>query len=176
MLDPLEDIYALIEKGIVHDPPVSVRDGGIIKEGYDEEVDELRSITIHGKKWIAQLEAAEKARTGIKSLKVGFNKVFGYYLEVTKANLSSVPDNYIRKQTLANAERYITQELKEWENKILGAGEKLAQREYFFHEIRENIAENAKRIQKTAGVIAHLDVLLSLPKYHWRTVTLNRKS
>jgi DNA mismatch repair protein MutS len=162
LLDPLEDIYALIEKGIVHDPPVSVRDGGIIKEGYDEEVDELRSITIHGKKWIAQLEAAEKARTGIKSLKVGFNKVFGYYLEVTKANLSSVPDNYSRKQTLANAERYITQELKEWENKILGAGEKLAQREYFlFHEIRENIAENAKRIQKTAGVIAHLDVLLS---------------
>ena len=161
LLDP-QDIYALIEKGIVHDPPVSVRDGGIIKEGYDEEVDELRSITIHGKKWIAQLEAAEKARTGIKSLKVGFNKVFGYYLEVTKANLSSVPDNYIRKQTLANAERYITQELKEWENKILGAGEKMAQREYFlFHEIRENIAENAKRIQKTAGVIAHLDVLLS---------------
>lgn len=162
MLDPLEDIYELIEKGIYDDPPVSVRDGGIIKEGYNSEVDELRSITVNGKQWIAELEAEEKSRTGIKSLKVGFNKVFGYYLEVTNANLSSVPEHYIRKQTLANAERYITQDLKEWENKILGAGEKLCHKEYnLFVEIREKIAEASKRIQMTAGVIAHLDVLLS---------------
>jgi DNA mismatch repair protein MutS len=162
LLDPLTDIYDLIEQGINNEPPVSTRDGGIIKDGYNEEVDELKSMTTHGKEWIAKLEATEKARTGIKSLKVGFNKVFGYYLEVTRANLSSVPDNYIRKQTLANAERYITQELKDWENKILGAGEKLAQKEFsLFNEIKENIAQNAKRIQQTAGVIAHLDVLLS---------------
>lgn len=162
MLDPLEDIYHLIEKGINDEPPVSTRDGGIIKAGYDREVDELRTMTIHGKQWIAELEAEEKTRTGIRSLKVGFNKVFGYYLEVTNANLSSVPEHYIRKQTLANAERYITQDLKEWENKILGAGEKLYHREfYLFNDIRENIAEASRRIQQTAGVIAHLDVLLS---------------
>jgi DNA mismatch repair protein MutS len=161
-LDPLTDIYDLIERSINNEPPVSTRDGGIIKEGYSQEVDDLRSMTTHGKEWIAQLEAKEKARTGIKSLKVGFNKVFGYYLEVTNANLSAVPGDYIRKQTLANAERFITQELKEWEDKILGAGEKLAQKEYFlFNEIRESIAGNARRIQQTAEVIAHLDVLLS---------------
>ncbi|MEL7566465.1 MAG: DNA mismatch repair protein MutS [Dehalobacterium sp.] len=161
-LDPLEDIFQLIERSINDEPPVSTRDGGIIKKGYDSEVDELRNLTIHGKQWIAELEAKEKTRTGIKSLKVGFNKVFGYYLEVTNANLSSVPEHYIRKQTLANAERYITQELKEWENKILGAGEKLSQREFsLFNDIREKIAEASKRIQQTAGVIAHLDVLLS---------------
>lgn len=162
MLDPLEDIHVLIERSIQDEPPVSTRDGGIIKKGYDEDVDELRAMTLHGKQWIAELEAKEKMRTGIKSLKVGFNKVFGYYLEITNANLSAVPDHYIRKQTLANAERYITQELKEWESKILGAGEKLNQREfYLFNEIRENIAQGSKRIQQTAGVIAHLDVLLS---------------
>ncbi|WP_276538590.1 DNA mismatch repair protein MutS [Dehalobacterium formicoaceticum] len=161
-LDPIQDIYQLIEKAIQDEPPVSIRDGGIIKEGYHEEVDELRAITLHGKQWIAQLEGEEKTRTGIKSLKIGFNKVFGYYLEVTKANLSLVPDHYMRKQTLSNAERYITEELKEWENKILGAGEKLALREFsLFNEIREKIALAAKRIQQTALVVAQLDVLLS---------------
>ncbi|WP_214659104.1 DNA mismatch repair protein MutS [Candidatus Formimonas warabiya] len=160
--DPLEDISILVEKSINDDPPLSTREGGIIKEGYDGEVDELRGITSHGKQWIAELEAKEKNRTGIKSLKVGFNKVFGYFIEVTHANLSSVPDHYVRKQTLANAERYITQELKEWENKILGAGEKLASREYeLFHAVRETIALSAGRIQQTARVIAQIDVLLS---------------
>lgn len=161
-MDPLQDVYQLIEKAIQNEPPVTIRDGGIIKEGYDEEVDELRANTLHGKQWIAQLEAKEKTRTGIKSLKIGFNKIFGYYLEVTKTNLSLVPEHYIRKQTLANAERYITEELKDWENKILGSGEKLALREFkLFNEIREKIATYAKRIQQTALVVAQLDVILS---------------
>ncbi|MDD2498366.1 MAG: DNA mismatch repair protein MutS [Desulfitobacteriaceae bacterium] len=160
--DVLDDIYILIDQAINDDPPVSLREGGIIKEGYDEEVDELRSITSGGKKWIAGLESKEKAATGIKSLKVGFNKVFGYYIEVTNANLNAVPDNYIRKQTLANAERYITEELKEWENKILGASEKLTSREYeLFCYARNQITLSTARIRRVAAIIAQLDVLLS---------------
>ncbi|MGI6712801.1 MAG: DNA mismatch repair protein MutS [Bacillota bacterium] len=158
----LEDICHLLNQALVNDPPISSKDGGIIKDGYDKEVDELRSITKHGKSWIADLEAKEKNNTGIKSLKVGYNKVFGYYIEVTNANLASVPIHYIRKQTLANAERFITHELKEWENKILGASEKLASREYqLFLDIRQQIAEVSTIIQKTAAVIAQIDVLLS---------------
>lgn len=160
--DPLDDIYQLLDRAIIDDPPVSPKDGGIIKEGYDEDVDEFRSITLNGKKWIAGLEAKEKASTGIKSLKVGFNKVFGYYIEVTNANLNAVPEHYIRKQTLANGERFITGDLKEWENKVLGASEKLFAREYdIFVQIRKEISCSDQRIQKAAALIAQLDVLIS---------------
>lgn len=161
-LDVLQDIYELIEKAIVDDPPMSVKDGGIIKIGYDEEIDNLKTATTEGKNWIIQLEAEEKEKTGIKNLKVGFNKVFGYFIEVTKSNLNQVPDRYIRKQTLTNAERYITEELKNLENQILGAEEKVVNLEYeAFTKIREEIARNVKRLQRTANVISTLDVLAS---------------
>ncbi|MDK2798638.1 MAG: mismatch repair protein MutS [Clostridiales bacterium] len=162
-LDVLEDIYQLIESSIVDDPPLSVREGGIIKEGFNEDVDKLRKATTEGKEWIAKLEYEERGKTGIKNLKVGFNKVFGYFIEVTKSNLASVPERYIRKQTLANCERYITPELKEIENTILGAEEKIVQLEYqIFSEIRDKIASQVDRIQKSAKVISVVDVLCSL--------------
>ena len=161
-LDELEDIHELIEQSIVEDPPMTVKDGGIIKMGYDEEVDKLKTATTEGKNWIIQLEADEKEKTGIKNLKVGFNKVFGYFIEVTKSNLSQVPDRYVRKQTLTNAERYITEELKNLENQILGAEEKVVILEYnLFTKIREEIAKNIIRLQKTATVVSTLDVLSS---------------
>ena len=161
-LDELEDIHELIEKAIVEDPPMTVKDGGIIKMGYDEEVDKLKTATTEGKNWIIQLEADEKEKTGIKNLKVGFNKVFGYYIEVTKSNLSQVPERYVRKQTLTNAERYITEELKNLENQILGAEEKVIILEYnIFTKIREEIAKNIVRLQKTATLVSTLDVLSS---------------
>ena len=161
-LDELQDIKELIERAIVDDPPMSVKEGGIIKLGYDEEIDKLKTATTEGKNWIIQLEADEKEKTGIKNLKVGFNKVFGYFIEVTKSNLNQVPDRYIRKQTLTNAERFITEELKNLENQILGAEEKVINLEYnAFTEIREEIAKNIKRLQKSATVVATLDVLAS---------------
>ena len=161
-LDELQDIYELIEKSIVDDPPMTVKDGGIIKLGYNEEVDKLKTATIEGKNWIIQLEAEEKEKTGIKNLKVGFNKVFGYFIEVTKSNLDQVPERYIRKQTLTNAERYITEELKNLENQILGAEEKVVSLEYdLFTKIREEIAKNIIRLQKTATMVSTLDVLAS---------------
>ena len=161
-LDELQDIYELIEKSIVDDPPMTVKDGGIIKLGYNEEVDKLKTATTEGKNWIIQLEADEKEKTGIKNLKVGFNKVFGYFIEVTKSNLDQVPERYVRKQTLTNAERYITEELKNLENQILGAEEKVVSLEYdLFTKIREEIAKNIVRLQKTATMISTLDVLAS---------------
>ena len=161
-LDELQDIYELIEKSIVDDPPMTVKDGGIIKLGYDEEVDKLKTATTEGKNWIIQLEAEEKEKTGIKNLKVGFNKVFGYFIEVTKSNLDQVPERYVRKQTLTNAERYITEELKNLENQILGAEEKVVSLEYdLFTKIREEIAKNIRRLQKTATMVSTLDVLAS---------------
>ena len=161
-LDELQDIKELIERAIVDDPPMSVKEGGIIKLGYDEEIDKLKTATTEGKNWIIQLEADEKEKTGIKNLKVGFNKVFGYFIEITKSNLNQVPDRYIRKQTLTNAERFITEELKNLENQILGAEEKVVNLEYnAFTEIREEIAKNIKRLQKSATVVATLDVLAS---------------
>ena len=161
-LDELQDIYELIERSIVDDPPMTVKDGGIIKMGYDEEVDKLKTATTEGKNWIIQLEADEKEKTGIKNLKVGFNKVFGYFIEVTKSNLDQVPERYIRKQTLTNAERYITEELKNLENQILGAEEKVVSLEYdLFTKIREEIAKNIIRLQKTATMVSTLDVLAS---------------
>lgn len=161
-LDELQDIYELIEKAIVDDPPMTVKDGGIIKIGYDEEIDTLKKAQTEGKNWLINLEADEKEKTGIKNLKVGFNKVFGYYLEVTKSFLKQVPERYIRKQTLANAERYITEELKNLENQILGAEEKVVVLEYnAFTEIREEISKNIVRLQKTSEVVSTLDVLAS---------------
>ena len=161
-LDELQDIHELIEKAIVDDPPMTVKDGGIIKIGYDEEVDKLKKATTEGKNWIIQLESDEKQKTGIKNLKVGFNKVFGYFIEVTKSNLDQVPERYIRKQTLTNAERYITEELKNLENQILGAEERVVNLEYeAFIQIRGEIAKNVKRLQTTSEVISTLDVLTS---------------
>lgn len=162
-LDALEDIFAMIENGIIEEPPLLMHDGGIIKEGYHEEVDRLRKAKTEGKQWLAELESKEREKTGIKNLKIKFNKVFGYYLEVTNSYKELVPDYFTRKQTLANAERYITPELKELEDVILGAEDKLTVLEYeLFRTIRESIAAEVVRIQKTAKAVAHLDVLASL--------------
>ena len=162
-LDALEDIFSMIENGIIEEPPLLMHDGGIIKEGYHEEVDRLRKAKTEGKQWLAELEAKEREKTGIKNLKIKFNKVFGYYLEVTNSYKELVPDYFTRKQTLANAERYITPELKELEDVILGAEDKLTVLEYeLFRTIRESIAAEVVRIQKTAKAVAHLDVLASL--------------
>ena len=161
-LDELQDIYQLIEKAIVDDPPMTIKDGGIIKLGYDEEIDKLKTAQTEGKSWLVQLEADEREKTGIKNLKIGFNKVFGYFIEVTKSYLNQVPDRFIRKQTLTNAERYITEELKTLENQILGAEEKVVNLEYnVFVNIREEISRNVVRLQTTSEVISSLDVLTS---------------
>lgn len=161
-LDTLDDIYEIIDKTIVEEPPISVKEGGLIKLGYDEEIDKLKTATTDGKNWIIQLEAEEREKTGIKGLKVGFNKVFGYYIEVTKSNIGLVPDRYIRKQTLTNGERYITEELKNLENQILGAEEKVVNLEYnVFVEVRDKIEAQVERLQKSAGIIAMLDGLCS---------------
>ena len=161
-LDILEDIYNIIDVAIVEEPPISVKEGGIIKKSYNEEIDKLKMATTDGKNWLIQLEANEREKTGIKGLKVGFNKVFGYYIEVTKSNISLVPDRYIRKQTLTNGERYVTEELKKLENELLGAEEKVINLEYnAFCEIREIIEKQLLRIQRTADIVATLDVLNS---------------
>ena len=162
-LDELKDIYELIEESIVDEPGITIKEGNLIKFGYNEEIDILKKATTEGKNWIINLEAEEREKTGIKGLKVGFNKVFGYFIEVTKSNLSMVPDRFIRKQTLTNCERYITEELKNLENQILGAEEKVITLEYnIFIQIREKIEQNLQRLQKSANIIACLDVLCSL--------------
>ena len=161
-LDVLADINALIENAIVDDPPISIAEGGIIKLGYNPEIDKLKTAMTQGKTWLVELEAREREKTGIKGLKVGYNKVFGYFIEVTKSNLSLVPENYIRKQTLTGGERYITEELKELESQVLGAEEKVVSLEYnAFVEIRTKIKEQIERVQKSANIIAMLDVLCS---------------
>ena len=162
-LDSLEDVKDLIDRAIIDDPPISVRDGGIIKDGFHEEADKLRGAKTEGKNWLAQLEAKEKEKTGIKNLKIKFNKVFGYYFEVTNSFKDLVPGYFIRKQTLANAERYTTDELKELEDVILGAEDKLFSLEYsLFCQVRDSVANEVLRIQKTARAIAGIDVLASL--------------
>ena len=162
-LDPLEDLYALISRSIEDDPPITVREGGMIKEGFSEEADRLRQAKTEGKDWLAKLETREKDKTGIKNLKIKFNKVFGYYFEVTNSFKSMVPDYFIRKQTLTNAERYTTDELKELEDIIMGAEEKLVSLEYdLFCQVRDEIAAQVLRIQKTAKAIAAVDVFCSL--------------
>ena len=162
-IDEMPDILDQIERSIVEDPPMTIREGGIIKDGYDRDLDELISISRDGKKWIAALEEKERKRTGVNSLKVGFNSVFGYYIEVTKTNTDLVPDDYIRKQTLVNAERYINQELKGYEYTVLNAEDRRREREYnLFVGIRGEIAKEIKRIQATASHIANLDAIISL--------------
>ena len=161
--DTLSDIYNLIQKSIREDAPFSVRDGGIILEGYNEEVDNLRSIMTDGHLWIDKITQQEREATGIKTLKINYNKVFGYYIEVTKSLINLVPDTYIRKQTLSNCERYITQELKDVEATILGAADKVCALEYnLFQEIRQKIALESERIRKTANLVATIDVYNSL--------------
>ena len=162
-MDALEDIYGWIHSAIEEEPPISVREGGIFKNGYHEEIDKLRQAKTEGKDWLANLEAKEKEHTGIKNLRIKYNKVFGYYFEVTKSFLDQVPENWIRKQTLTNAERYTTDELKEMEDVILGAEDRLYNLEYaVFCELRDKIFGQMKRIQDTASVIAFLDMLASL--------------
>ncbi|MDO5539870.1 MAG: DNA mismatch repair protein MutS [Eubacteriales bacterium] len=162
-MDVLEDIFSLIERSIQDEPPISVREGNIIREGFHEEVDRLRNAKTEGKTWLAQLETKEREATGIKGLKIKYNRVFGYYLEVTNSYKDLVPDYYTRKQTLANAERYITPELKELEDIILGAEDRLVSLEYdLFCEIRDKIGAEILRIQQTAKAIAGIDVFTSL--------------
>ena len=162
-IDAMEDVRSLIEASILEEPPISVRDGGILKEGFHEEVDRLRKAKTEGKTWLVELEAKEREKTGIKNLRIKYNKVFGYYLEVTNSYKDMVPEHYMRKQTMSNAERYITTELKELEDIILGAEDKLVGLEYeLFREVRDKIAAEVLRIQKTAKAVAQLDVLASL--------------
>ncbi|MCD6336264.1 MAG: DNA mismatch repair protein MutS, partial [Candidatus Latescibacteria bacterium] len=159
----VSDVTLLIQKAIVEDPPLTLSDGGLIRPGYDAEVDELREISTSGKGWIARLQATEQKRAGIPSLKVKYNKVFGYFIEVTKPNLDRVPEDYIRKQTLVNAERFITPELKEYEAKILGADERIGELEYaLFVKVRDQVARKTGAIQRIAAAIAGLDALRSL--------------
>lgn len=162
-LDSLEDIHNLIDKAIIEDPPIAIREGGIIKEGFHEDIDHFRYAKTQGKTWLAELENQDRERTGIKNLKIKYNKVFGYYFEVTNSYLGMVPPDYTRKQTLANAERYTTPKLKELEDSILNAEDKLYTLEYdVFCEVRDAIAMEIERIQKTAKAVARLDVFTSL--------------
>ena len=162
-MDPLEDLSGLIRKAIVDEPPMVQREGGIIREGYNEDVDKFRRSRTDGKKWLAELETREKERTGIKNLKIKYNRVFGYSLEVTNSFKNLVPENYVRKQTLTNAERYITQELKDLEDLILGAEDRLYTLEYeLFCDVRDKVGAEVARIQRTAKAVAALDVFASL--------------
>ena len=162
-MDLLEDVVKLIDDAIVDDPPMVIKEGGIIRSTFDEEVNKLRTASTEGKNWVLGIEAKEREATGIKNLKVGFNKVFGYYIEVSKGNIPLVPDRFIRKQTLTNGERYITEELKEIESTILGAQEKVVNLEYeIFMKIKDQIASQIKRLQQTSHSVAQLDVLSTL--------------
>ncbi len=162
-LDTLDDVCERINSSICQEPPVSIREGGMIREGFNTDVDELRSIMTDGKSWINRVVEVEKERTGIKTLKIGYNKVFGYYIEVSKSFINQVPDDYIRKQTLANGERYITNELKDMEATILGAADRLHSLEYdIFCSVRGFVADNSTRLQKVAALLARLDTYQSL--------------
>lgn len=179
-LDPLEDICSILDESIDEEPPITVREGGIIKDGYREDVDNLRNARTMGKDWLAALEQEERDKTGIKGLKVKYNKVFGYYFEVTNSFKDLVPDYFIRKQTLTNAERYTTDKLKELEDTILGAEDKLVALEYdIFCEIRESIAAQVERIQRTARAIARTDCMVSLStvatRYNYVKPKINEK-
>ena len=162
-IDPLADCADKIEKTIVDDPPLTIREGGIIRKGANADADRLRDIMDGGSGTIAAIEASEREKTGIRTLKVGFNRVFGYYIEVSKSFMDQVPANYIRKQTLANCERYITQELKELENQVLTAKDRLTALEYqIFTSLREELARQAARVQESASAVAAADTLCSL--------------
>jgi len=162
-IDPLDDVYSLIDAAIIDDPPITIKEGGIIKPSFNSELDTLKSAMTDGKNWLAELESREREKTGIKNLKIGFNKVFGYYLEVTKSNLSQAPEYFIRKQTLSNCERYITEELKNIEDTVLGAEEKVKDLEYsLFLDLRDKILLQVARIKGTAENVAKLDALSAL--------------
>ena len=162
-LETLEDIYNKINTAIREEPAVSVREGGIVADGFDRDVDYLRSVMSDGKSWISRIAEEERARTGIKTLKIGYNRVFGYYIEVSKSFVNMVPEDYIRKQTLANGERYITQELKDMEATILGAADRLNSLEYeIFCGVRDYVAAASSRLQRVAAILAKLDVYASL--------------
>ncbi|MFC1499275.1 DNA mismatch repair protein MutS, partial [Verrucomicrobiota bacterium] len=162
-IEPMPQLTDLIKKAIVDEPPAVIMEGGIIRGGYNAELDELRLIASEGRKWLAEYQASEQARTGIKTLKVRHNRVFGYYIEVSKGQADKVPEDYVRKQTLVNAERFITPELKEYENKIIGAHDRAVELEYeIFLDLRNSIAAETVRIQKAAEALAQLDVLASL--------------
>jgi DNA mismatch repair protein MutS len=162
-VEDFDDLFQLLESSIVGNPPLTLKEGGIIKPNYDQELDALREIGREGKGWILQLEAQERKKTGISSLKVRYNQVFGYYIEVTKSNLHLIPEHYIRKQTLVNAERFITPELKEFETKVLGAEEAICQLEYrLFEEIRKRVSDETPRLQRTASAVAVIDILTSM--------------
>ncbi|HEV2129546.1 MAG TPA: DNA mismatch repair protein MutS, partial [Longimicrobiaceae bacterium] len=162
-MDPLEDVRSLVEEAIDPAAPPTLAEGGVMRTGYDAELDELRAVRDGAVDWIARLQARERERTGIGSLKVGFNKVFGYYIEVTRANLDRVPEEYHRKQTIANGERYVTPELKEWEERVLGAEEKITALEArLFTELRGRVAREVPRLQRLADQVASLDVLAAL--------------
>ena len=162
-MDGLPEVTDLLARSIVDEPPLSLREGGLIKDGFDADLDELRAISRGGKNWIAEMEKAERERTGIKSLKVGYNAVFGYYIEVSRPNLPQVPDSYIRKQTTAQGERFITPDLKEMEAKVLGAEEKIVAREYdLFCRVRDTVATHAAPVLKVAQAVARLDVIAAL--------------
>ncbi len=161
-LEGFEDLYNLIDKAIIDEPPVNIKEGGIIKSGYNSHIDELRDIKVTGKSKIAEMEEAEKKKTGINQLKIGYNKVFGYYFEVSRLNASKMPAYFERKQTLANSERFVTEELRELENKILNAEEKLADIEYaIFSDIRKYASEQADSLRKLAKIISELDLVIS---------------
>ena len=163
LLEPCEEIVSLLERSIVEDPPTHLRDGGVIKDGFDREIDELRSLLRDGRGWMARLESSEREKTGIKSLKISYNNVFGYYLEISRANLHLVPQDYIRKQTLANAERFITPELKEMESKVLSAQERsISLEQEIFAGLCKKIAAEARTVQERAAALAKLDVLVAL--------------
>jgi len=162
-IEPLPELVELIQSAIEEVPPPALKEGGIIRSGYHQELDELRNAATEGRKWLAEFQSSEQRKTGIKNLKVRHNKVFGYYIEVTKANLNLVPPDYVRKQTLVNAERFITPELKEYEHKILGAQERAVELEYeLFCEVRSRITEQTEEIQRTAAAVAEVDVLSAL--------------
>ncbi len=164
-MQELPQLVYLIENALVNDPPFSIKDGGVFKQGFNEELDKIRDISKNGKKWMADLQAQEIQKTGIKSLKVRYNKVFGYYIEITKSNLDMTPENYIRKQTLANCERFITTELKEIESQVLNAEDRIKEIEIeLFKELREHLMTFARAIQETAKSIARLDCIVSLAK------------
>ncbi len=162
-IDPLPELCRLLTDALAEEPPIGLKEGNLIREGYHPELDLLRRAASDGKNWILELEAAERERTGIKSLKVGYNRVFGYYIEVTRANLSLVPEDYVRKQTLANSERYITQALKEMEDTILGAEQKAVAMEYeIFCDLREQAGQKIRSLQRSAQALATLDVVAGL--------------
>ena len=176
--DNLLDLIDLIDKAVVENPPAVMKDGGVIKDGFNKELDELRSILRDGKSWITRLEEQEKKKTGITTLKVRYNKIYGYYIEVTKKNLDAVPENYIRKQSLVNCERFVSQELKKYEEKIMGAEEKIIALENKILQIlREKVAKEGKRVQKMAAKIAEIDVLLTFSevssKYNYSKPEMN---